>query len=193
MDTLLQDLRYALRQFVRRPGFTAIAVLSLGLAIGGNSLIYGLLDGFVFHPFPYPQPDRLVAVGVDVPQAVVRNDLRRDAVAGRVSRHPRRRAASRTPARSISAIATSPAATCPERVFTALLLDDLFPGDRHGAGTGPRLHRATSSARTVRRRRSSAIACGRADSAAIPAILNRAIRISGRAASIVGVMPPGLC
>ena len=64
MDTLFQDLRYALRQFVRRPGFTAIAVVSLGLAIGGNSLIYGMLDGFVFRPFPYPQPDRLVAVGV---------------------------------------------------------------------------------------------------------------------------------
>ena len=68
MDTLFQDLRYALRQFVRRPGFTAIAVLSLGLAIGGNSLIYGMLDGFVFHPFPYPEPDRLVAVGVSFPK-----------------------------------------------------------------------------------------------------------------------------
>ncbi len=51
MDTVWQDLRYALRQFVRRPGFTAVAVLSLGIAIGANSLIYGLVDGFVFHPF----------------------------------------------------------------------------------------------------------------------------------------------
>ena len=68
MDTLFQDLRYALRQFVRRPGFRAIAVGSLGLAIGGNSLIYGMLDGFVFRPFPYPQPDRLVAVGVAFPK-----------------------------------------------------------------------------------------------------------------------------
>jgi hypothetical protein len=46
MDTLLQDLRYAFRQFVHRPAFTAVAVLSLALAIGGNSLIYGMLDGF---------------------------------------------------------------------------------------------------------------------------------------------------
>ena len=39
MDTLFQDLRYALGQFARRPGFSAVAILSLGLAIGGNSLI----------------------------------------------------------------------------------------------------------------------------------------------------------
>ena len=51
METIVQDLRYALRQFIHRPGFTAIAVLSLGLAIGGNSLIYGMVDGFVFRPF----------------------------------------------------------------------------------------------------------------------------------------------
>src|SRR5262245_36998763 len=68
MDTLIQDTRYALRQFVRRPAFAAVAVLSLALAIGGNAAIYGLLDGFVFHPFPYPDPDRLVSVGVTFPK-----------------------------------------------------------------------------------------------------------------------------
>ena len=59
MDTFREDVRAALRQFVRRPAFTAIAVLSLGLAIGANGAIYGTLDG-LFHPFPYPDPDRLV-------------------------------------------------------------------------------------------------------------------------------------
>ena len=68
MDTLMQDVRYALRNFVRRPGFTAIAVLSLALGIGGNTLIYGLVDGMVLHPFEYPDPDRLVSVGVNFPK-----------------------------------------------------------------------------------------------------------------------------
>jgi hypothetical protein len=68
MDTVLQDLWYALRQFARRPGFAAVVMLSLGLAIGGNSLIYGLVDGYVLHPFPYPEPDRLMSVGVTFPK-----------------------------------------------------------------------------------------------------------------------------
>ena len=113
MDTLLQDLRYALRQFVRRPGFTAIAVLSLGLAIGGNSLIYGMLDGFVFHPFPYPEPDRLVAVGVTFPKlssetTYVETLSPAEYLDIRTGTQLRV-----TQVRSISATATSPAATCP--------------------------------------------------------------------------------
>ena len=68
MDTFVTDVRYSLRQLVRRPGFAAIAIFSLGLAIGANSLIYGLLDGLVLRPFPYPDPDRLVAVGVTFPK-----------------------------------------------------------------------------------------------------------------------------
>ena len=45
MDTIFQDVWYSLRQFGRRPGFAAVAVLSLGMAIGANSLIYGLVEG----------------------------------------------------------------------------------------------------------------------------------------------------
>ena len=71
----------------RRPGFAAVAVLSLGLAIGANSLIYGLVQGFVLQPFPYPDPDRLVAVGVGFPASLGRHALRRGAVAGRIRGH----------------------------------------------------------------------------------------------------------
>ncbi len=80
MDTLLQDTRYALRQFIRRPGFAAIGVLSLALAIGGNSLIYGLVDGLVLHPFPYPDPDRLVAIGLGFPKLSAETQIHRDDV-----------------------------------------------------------------------------------------------------------------
>ena len=51
MDTLLQDVRYAARQFVRQPLFALVAILSVGLGIGGNSLIYGMIDGFVLIRF----------------------------------------------------------------------------------------------------------------------------------------------
>ena len=111
METIVQDVRYAIRQFVHRPGFTAIAVLSLGLAIGGNSLIYGLVDGFVFRPFPFPDPDRLVAVGVAFPKVSSEVDYIETLSPPSTSTSDQRRA-SPTSGRSIWAIATSPGAMC---------------------------------------------------------------------------------
>ena len=68
METVLQDIRQALRYFRVRPGFALVAILSFALAIGGNTAIFGIVDGFIFNPFPYPQPDRLVSVGVSFPK-----------------------------------------------------------------------------------------------------------------------------
>jgi predicted permease len=62
MDTLLQDLRYAARKLARTPGFTAIAVLTLALAIGANSAIFSVIDGVILKPLPFFQPDRLTAL-----------------------------------------------------------------------------------------------------------------------------------
>ena len=68
MEALAQDLRHAFRQLVRRPGFTAVAVLSLALGIGGNAVIFAFFDGFVLHPFAYPEPDRVVTFGSTFPR-----------------------------------------------------------------------------------------------------------------------------
>ena len=68
MEALGQDLRHAFRQLVRRPGFTAVAVLSLALGIGGNAVIFAFFDGFVLHPFAYPEPDRVVTFGSTFPR-----------------------------------------------------------------------------------------------------------------------------
>ena len=57
-----RDLRHALRQFRRSPGFTALAVLCLGLGIGVNTSIFGVLNSVLFRPMPVQQPDRLVVV-----------------------------------------------------------------------------------------------------------------------------------
>jgi putative ABC transport system permease protein len=69
MGTLLQDLRYATRTLRRNPAFALVVVVSLALGIGANSLIYSVVDGLVLRPFPYPDADRLVAIGVTYPKA----------------------------------------------------------------------------------------------------------------------------
>jgi putative ABC transport system permease protein len=62
MRTLIRDVRYGLRLLARNPGFTAIAVLTLGLGIGANTAIFSVVYGTLLEPMPYHDPDQLVMV-----------------------------------------------------------------------------------------------------------------------------------
>ena len=62
VDTFRQDLRYALRQLARAPGFTAVAVLTLALGIGANTAIFSAMDAIVFRPLPFGDAERIVTV-----------------------------------------------------------------------------------------------------------------------------------
>ncbi|MFL6429654.1 MAG: ABC transporter permease [Acidobacteriaceae bacterium] len=60
MHTLLQDLRYSLRQFVHAPGFAAAAVVSLALGIGATVAVFSVVYAVLMDPYPYQAPDRMV-------------------------------------------------------------------------------------------------------------------------------------
>ena len=69
---MLQDLRFALRQLLKNPGFSLVAILTLALAIGANSAIFAVIDAVLLHPLPYPDPDRLVIVQESLPRYSLR-------------------------------------------------------------------------------------------------------------------------
>src|SRR6266487_1627068 len=60
LDDLANDLRYAVRQVKRSPGFAALAILCLGLGIGANTSIVSALNSVLFRPLPVADPARLV-------------------------------------------------------------------------------------------------------------------------------------
>jgi putative ABC transport system permease protein len=76
MDTLLKDVRYAIRNLLKRPGFTLIAVITLALGIGANSAIFSAINALLLKPLPFPGLDRVVALWDKMPsRGVLHNEV----------------------------------------------------------------------------------------------------------------------
>ncbi|WP_353063537.1 DUF1214 domain-containing protein [Tunturibacter psychrotolerans] len=63
MSSLIQDIRHAIRQLLKSPGFTITAILSLACGIAATSAVFSVVWGVVMNPYPYAAPDRMVHFG----------------------------------------------------------------------------------------------------------------------------------
>jgi predicted permease len=65
---MMSDLRYAIRTLIKRPAFTAIALLTIALGLGANTAIFSVVYAVLWRPLPYQHPDRLMMVWIDNPR-----------------------------------------------------------------------------------------------------------------------------
>src|SRR6202789_2346455 len=70
METLAQDIRYALRTLRKAPAFALVAVLTLALGIGASTAIFSVMDNILMEPFPYPDSQRFMAVQIHDTESV---------------------------------------------------------------------------------------------------------------------------
>jgi putative ABC transport system permease protein len=61
MDSIIKDIRYGLRSLLKRPAFTAVAVITIGLGIGVNTAIFSVINAVLLRPLPYDDPSRLIS------------------------------------------------------------------------------------------------------------------------------------
>src|SRR6185437_3339549 len=74
VETLWHDLRFALRQLRRSPGFATVAILTLALGIGANTAIFSIVDSVLLKSLPYPGVDRMVLINESLPNVGLLND-----------------------------------------------------------------------------------------------------------------------
>jgi putative ABC transport system permease protein len=75
MDTIVREIRHALRSLARSPGFTAVTVVTLALGIGANVAIFSVVDAVLLRPLPFPEPDELTTVWLHNPAQGIDEDI----------------------------------------------------------------------------------------------------------------------
>ena len=189
MDSVLQDFRYAVRMLTKSPGFTAVAVLTLALGIGANTVVFGMVNSVLLRPLPFDRPEQLVKIwGQYSKQGIPQNSISEPEVWDL-----------REALGSVSAIAAYNTGTGanltrggnePLRVTTSQASAELLPM----LGVKPALGRLFSAEEdTPGRERVALLTFGfwKTQMAADAAVVGRDIQLNGQAYTVVGVLPDG--
>jgi putative ABC transport system permease protein len=185
MNTVWQDLRYALRMLAKSPGFAAVAILTLAIGIGANTTIFSVVNAVLLQPLPFPEPQRLVAVtGTDV-----RNNER-----GRALSLPDF-VDLRKQSRALESVAANTDASFtltnlgdPLHVHAEVVSADMFTVLRAAPALGRTFLTTEDAPGTRVVILSNALWKGRFG--ADPNITDKRVRLDGQLYSVVGVMPP---
>ncbi len=187
MGTLSQDFRYGVRMLRKNPSFTAVAVLTLALAIGANTAIFSVLYPVLLRPLPFRDPDRLVTVGETRHQT---------ACCAYFASYPDFLDWSRT-AKSFQSLAGySPDAFTltgngdPKTMFCAMVTTNFFST----LGVTPILGRDFMAGEDLPEGSGPTVALlsyqfWHSDFSGDPNIVGRTIRLDGRPVSVIGVLP----
>ncbi|HEX5215365.1 MAG TPA: ABC transporter permease, partial [Vicinamibacterales bacterium] len=190
METIVQDIRQGMRLLRRQPGFAAIAILTIALAIGASTAVFSVIDAALLRPLPYPQPEQLMKVDLQVrtPDRKIDGatpsieDVRRWAAAGGSAVTHVAISRADVPDRVIET-------GTPERVAVSNVTEDYLP--MHGVRA---LHGRTFTAADLAPGAPKVIVLGfgfwRSRLAADPSVVGRSVRFDGQPVTIVGVLSP---
>src|SRR6266850_5671389 len=187
MDTLLQDIRYAIRMCLRTPGFTMIAVVALALGIGANTAIFTIVNAVLLERLPFREPDRIVSLWEEGTHRPGRNNTLGPA---NFIRWRERSSSFDAMAAMVDIRANLTSRGAPEEVVVQYVEAPFFPI----LGVSPLLGRTFTEAEN-RDPESLVVILGydfwQRRFGGDPAILGQTLQLNGRAQTVVGVMPQG--
>jgi predicted permease len=175
------DLSLAFRNIFRRPGFAAVAIALLALGSGANAAVFSVVRGVLIRPLPFPEPQRLVALG---PQFFISNE---DVDYWRTRTHSFADIAALSPGWMMGLVADGGE---PIKVTGARVSDNLF----RALGASPQLGRVIEPGEAADgRHRVVVLSDGvwRSRFGANPQVIGRTIQLDQEPFTIIGVMPPG--
>jgi predicted permease len=185
--SLAQDVRYALRQFGRRPAFAVIAVLTLALGIGANTTLFGVVNAILLRPLPFPEPHRVITFFGTAPEKGLPEV---DYPEGLIMVYRERTRSMQAVAAYVTAGLTLTGFGDPQRLDLGLVTPDFFTV----LGTRPVLGR-TLVADDARSDSATVTVIGHAlwqtQFGGDSAVLGRTIALNGEPFEVVGVMPRG--